>query len=70
MEFYPALYDFNCGVILTLYIHIYIFVFKHLPPWQWPHEWLKHVGGHYTIKQHSYNLSELVGVFNKFYTSN
>jgi len=45
---------------------INIFVFLQLPPWRWPRDWPKHVGGHYIIKLHHKTKVHLL-VFNKFY---
>jgi len=50
-------------------IIVFIFVFLHLPPWRWPHEWPKRVGGHYMSKlYHKTNVSLLM--FNKCHRSN
>jgi hypothetical protein len=56
---YSSLFYHSTGIltktILLLSVewstHKYVFLF--LPPWRWPHEWPKYVGGHYIIKLHS-----------------
>ena len=45
---------------------INIFVFLQLPPWRWPRDWPKHVGGHYIIKLHHKTKVHLL-VFNKLH---